>query len=228
MVYSIKLNASRYRYFFWRTSMKKPNDTFLNMMLVFGLLFIFAGFLFLVGFTGGNIGTAAFSVYPLLVCFAGFVFLYIYFGVSKTPFKLFVGMSFVLNGLFCLLVSRGAFNMTMKEYWPVLVIVTGVSLFVAGRTKGRHLILPYDLPGAIFLFMGVIFLLFSLGIIQMSLAQMAVMSVPVILILTGVILVVLFCKRKALLDFLPDDLSEELSGKKDEDETQDFDSGEDL
>ena len=26
--------------------MKKPNDTFLNMMLVFGLLFIFAGFLF--------------------------------------------------------------------------------------------------------------------------------------------------------------------------------------
>ena len=76
--------------------------------------------------------------------------------------------------------------------------------------------------------MGVIFLLFSLGIIRMSLAQMAVMSVPVILILTGVILVVLFCKRKALLDFLPDDLSEELSGKKDEDETQDFDSGEDL
>ena len=208
--------------------MKKPNDTFLNMMLVFGLLFIFAGFLFLVGFTGGNIGTAAFSVYPLLVCFAGFVFLYIYFGVSKTPFKLFVGMSFVLNVLFCLLVSRGAFNMTMKEYWPVLVIVTGISLFVAGRTKGRHLILPYDLPGAIFLFMGVIFLLFSLGIIRMSLAQMAVMSVPVILILTGVILVVLFCKRKALLDFLPDDLSEELSGKKDEDETQDFDSGEDL
>lgn len=209
--------------------MKKKKDAFLNVLLGFGLLLIFAGFLFFAGFAGGTDARISSAVYSVVICLCGFVCLYVYFSASNTPFWLFAGTALVLNGLFSLFVSRGLFGMTIGTLWPVFIILTGFSLFIAGRTKrGRRLVLPYDLPGIIFLVMGIIFLLFSLEKVTVPLAQIVLVSIPFVLICSGVILVVLFCKRKALLDLLPEDLSDELSGKRDEEETHDFYSGEVL
>lgn len=199
------------------------------MLLGFGLLLIFAGFLVFADFAGGTEEHVVSAIYSAIICLCGFICLYIYFSVSKTSFRLFVGSALVLNGLFSLFVSRGLFGMSLKTLWPVFILLTSCSLFIAGRTKkGRRLVLTYDLPGLIFLVMGIIFLLFSLEKVTVPLAQIVLVSVPFVLICSGVILVVLFCKRKALLDLLPEDLSDELSGKKDEEESHDFDSGDVL
>lgn len=199
------------------------------MLLGFGLFLIFAGFLVFAGFAGGTEEHIVSAVYSAVICLCGFVCLYVYFSASGTSFWFFSGTALVLNGLFSLFVSRRLFGMTMETLWPVFIILTGFSLFVAGRTKkGRRLVLPYDLPGISFLVMGIIFLLFSLGKITVPLAQIVLVSVPFVLICSGVILVVLFCKRMALLDFLPEDLSDELSGKKDEEESHDLYSGDVL
>lgn len=215
--------------------MKKPSVKILNTILAIGLLFIFVGFLFIVGFSD-YAGIFVYSLFPIIICFAGVVFLYIYMGFSKTPFKLFVGLALTLNGIFWLIITRKLITLSSKDLWPVFVIITAASLFIAGRTKCKKFIFSYDLTALILLLLGSEFLLFSLGIIKFSFSQIAVISAPIILILSGIFLVVLFFKRKSILEILPEDVSKELSENNSEDsieeniedDSQDIDLGDVL
>ena len=79
--------------------------------------------------------------------------------------------------------------------------------------------------GMIIFFIGCFFLLFSYDVIKISFSQMAVYTLPVLLILAGVVLIVLFRRRKAFLEILPEDISKELKSGGNSVDNEDESSG---
>lgn len=194
----------------------KNNDTSLNMILMAGIVFVLVGFLFMVAFAGKSAENIAYNIYPILLCVLGLVFLAIHIIISKSTFQLFIGLDLVLNGLFCFAVTHEIFKIGMKKLWPILIILTGLSLIVASKTKQKKFSMSYDFSGIVLICMGAFYLMFSLGVIKLPFSQIAIISAPFILILLGVFLIILFCKRKALLKILPDEVSSEFLEQKEE------------
>ncbi|MDE6244555.1 MAG: hypothetical protein K2M50_02740 [Treponemataceae bacterium] len=194
--------------------MKSRNGKILNLILAFGLLCIFIGVLILVCLTGTS-GKFSTSIFLILVCLAGLSFLYIYIGFSRIPFYFFIGLDFTACGLFWFIIKRNIIPASPEQLWPFLMIITGVCLFVTGRTKKQHIVLYYDLPAVFLVILGIIFLLFSFDIITASFSVISLVACPVILIVAGIFLVILFLKRKALLEILPDEISDGLSENSD-------------
>ena len=94
--------------------MKKPDYKILNTILAFGMLLLFAGILVILGFAG-QAEKALWSILSIVVSLAGLSFLYIFFVFSRTSFKFFVGLEFLLNGLFLFCISRNIFPLGLKE-----------------------------------------------------------------------------------------------------------------
>ena len=192
-----------------RFKMKNLNEKHLNAMLAVGMLLMFSGILAMVGFMGSN-EQVLLSVLSAMISLAGFVFLYIFLGFSRTSFKLFMGLLFSMNGIFLFVSAREILPLPLRKLWPLMILFTSLSLFFAGRIKKNKFNLSYDYT-AIFLFtIGVFLLLFSLGIIKMPLGEIMVFLLPVIFILAGIFLVVLFLQRSALLKLMPSDISSKL------------------
>ena len=194
--------------------MKSRDGKILNLILAFGLLFIFVGILILICFAGSS-DKSSISIFSILVSLAGLSSLYVYIGFSRSPFYFFIGLALTTCGLFWLIVKRNIIPATPEQLWPFLMIITGLCLFATGRTKRRHIVLYYDLPAVFLVILGIIFLLFSFDIITASFSLISLLAGPVILIAAGIFLVILFLKRKALLEILPDEILDGLSGNND-------------
>ena len=203
--------------------MKKPNIKLLNTILAFGMLLLLAGILVVLGFAGGS-QTTLWCILSIVVSLTGLAFLYIFFVFSKTSFKFFVGLEFLLNGLFLFCLSRGLFPLGLKELWPCMILLTSVSLFSASRIKGHHFNLSYDFTAISLLFLGLFFLLFSLEIIKHSFKDVILYLMPVSLILSGAFLIILFVQRKTLMKII----SEDNDGQFDSDDDFDEETSGDL
>lgn len=183
---------------------KTTNLKFLNTMLAFGMLAIFIGFLIIVGFSGDS-GILALSLWPLVLCLAGFIFLFCFIVFSRTAFKLFLGVMFTLSGVFSLLVSQKIIPWSMEEWWPMLVIFAGISLCCCCFINVRRVSIGYSFSALFMILLGVLFLFYSFDVITISLRELMVKIFPVILILAGFFLVVLYFQRKAIMRMLPED-----------------------
>ncbi|MCR5400145.1 MAG: hypothetical protein K6E78_00960 [Treponema sp.] len=196
--------------------MKRPSVKVLNTMLAFGMLLLFVGLLFLVGFAGAG-QKLILSTISILVGLAGLLFLYVYLAFSKTPFKLFAGLSLLMNGFFILCANKGLFSLGMKELWPVMILLISIALFAASRTKNKKFNINYDFTAIALFVLGGFFLLFSLDVIKHSMSQVMFMLLPVIFILSGIFLLVLFVQRKALLEMIPQEISEKFVSEEESD-----------
>lgn len=184
-----------------------------NLLLVLGLLFIFAGFLYIVTILIDVKGGVPVNYLYALCVLLGLVFLYARIAVIHSSFCLFVAMTLILNGAFSILVTSELLgkSLSLRTLWPILMINTALSLFVAARVRGLHkMILSYDFPALVLLVLGIFYLLFSLSIIKIPLAKIAIMSAPLLLVLAGVFLILLFYKRKDIIDALPPNLKQDI------------------
>ncbi len=204
--------------------MKRPSVKVLNTMLAFGMLLLFVGVLFLVGFAGAG-QKLILSTISILLCLAGLSFLYIYVAFSRTAFKLFAGLSLLLNGFFILCENKCLFPLGFGSLWPVMILLISVALFAASRTKSKKFNINYDFTAISLFVLGIFFLLFSLDIIKHSLSQVMMLLLPIIFILSGIFLLVLFVQRKALLDMIPQEISDKFISDDDdvEEETEEID-----
>lgn len=192
--------------------MKKNNYKLLNSILAAGMFLIFAGVLMAFAFVGTRPDFAAWII-PVAIFLAGLVDLYMYIAFKRTPFKLFFGLCLSLYGIFSLVLVFSLFSAKIAQLWPLYMLLTSVSLFVAGRTTGKRFTLNYDLPALTLFILGLFFLLFSFDVIKISFGQLALFIWPLLLILAGVFLIVLFLRRKSLLEILPKDVSNELNNE---------------
>lgn len=192
--------------------MKKPGVKFLNAILAFGMLLIFVGVMLTLAFAGESPKFANWSI-PVVVFFAGLAVLYSEIAFSRTPFKLFLGLNLSLYGIFSLVLVFDFFSVGLEVLWPFFVVLTALSLVIAARTTGKVFAINYDLPAISLFVLGIVFFLFSFKIIKIPLSRLALLICPLILILSGTFLVILFFHRKSLLEILPEDMSEALKSE---------------
>lgn len=192
--------------------MKKPGVKFLNAILAFGMLLIFVGVMLTLAFAGESPNFASWSI-PVVIFFAGLAVLYSEIAFSQSPFKLFLGLNLSLYGIFSLVLVFDFFSVGLEALWPFFVVLTALSLVIAARTTGKVFAINYDLPAISLFVLGIVFFLFSFKIIKIPLSRLALLICPLILILSGTFLVILFFHRKSLLEILPEDMSEALKSE---------------
>ena len=202
--------------------MKKVSTSLLNIILFLGMLFLVVGFLFFVGFSGGSLNIAK-SVAFILFLVAGFAFLYSFLVFSNKPFFLFVGLMFALWGIFGTLMGTGIVPFSLKEWWPLFLLFSGIALFCSGKVKNKKIVIAYDFPALFLIVMSAIFLFFSFGLIDVSFSMVAVVLGPLLLICAGVFLVIIFLYRKQINSIIDNDFVDE-----DFDENAENIVGEDL
>ncbi len=102
---------------------------------------------------------------------------------------IFTGTLFSLAGVFLVLQQSVLTRTELQSLWPVLMTFGGISLLTYGLRKGRGYRYSLVLPGAVIIVLSLVFLLFSLNLIEQSLASLTVRWWPLALIPPGLLMV---------------------------------------
>lgn len=93
-----------------------------------------------------------------------------------------------LAGVF-LILQRSVLSRTeLRTLWPVFMTFGGVSLVAYGLKRGKQYRFSMVLPGAAIIAISLLFLLFSLNIIEQSLASLTVRWWPLVLLPPGLLM----------------------------------------
>lgn len=206
-------------FYYFGVRMKKSSGKLLNVLLAAGMLAVFVAFLFFIGFSDG--AAFFFRAAPVAAVLCGLIFLFIFICVSQTRFKLFMALSLISCGMYAAFMVGRLLPVPMGKGWPLFPALIGISLFIAGRTQRNRSFFACDFPSALLVAAGIVFSLFSFGLIRIPFGKVAAVAGPVIALVACAILSVIVIKRKALLGILPKDISDELKRGDDAD-------GEDL
>lgn len=161
-----------------------------NLLLAAGLVLVIIGIFLCV-----HASTSAVKVFAMrpviLICF-GAVFLFLALAFMQNFVFIFFGLSFLLSGVLMLLLETKIIPLSLKELWPVLVIICGISLFPAGFYKMKRVRTVYLFPAITLVVLGVLFLMFSLRVIKISFSKFFSFALPLVVILFGSTLVFLY------------------------------------
>lgn len=202
--------------------MKIRSTKFLNTLLAVGLILILAGFLLLTGFSKKQ-GDTSSDVWPVLILITGVVVLYLKTALKKGAAMLFCGAFLSASGIFLELLNRQILPFTMKQWWPVIVVFSGISLLGSGWFKYRKMYIAYTFPAFLLIVLGGFFLFFSFDIIRMSFRSFVSVFGPLGLIFCGALMVSLFAYQRRHTDFPKIDEPEES-----EEQESDVNSGDSL
>ena len=170
------------------------NDKY-NILLAAGLLFIFGGILLLVYlFSRVSLGMYVFRF--ALFSLSGSVLLYLALTGTKPALFTFSGLFLSCCSLLFLITDARIIPYTIKQVWPVTVVLSGLSLFPAGYVRFRKFQISYVVPGVVLAGLGFVFLCFSLNIIKISFAEFARAWWPFIFVILGFFWVFLFFNTK--------------------------------
>lgn len=171
--------------------MKKLPVSVLNLLLAFGLLFLFGGFLlFLVALENNH--DHFFRFWPFFIMFAGMLVTYFSVTVFKKSYILFVGILTALSGCLSIFITRDITTLDFPQLWPCFLFFAAIALFLSCIYKFRKLRPNYFVPSIAMIVLGIVFLLFSLDVVKMSFASFIVITGPFILFFGGVAVVVLY------------------------------------
>ncbi len=168
-------------------------------VLLLGLLFIIGGTQSLVAlFSPLELDT--YIIRPSLFLFSGLITLFASFlssvGNQRKSLYLFTGMLLSSLWLVFLLLDSQIIPYTMSQVWPVVVILSGVILLFVAIIRYRYLPISLLLSAIVLICMGVLFLLFSLNIVVESFTEFASRWWPMLFILFGLFLILLFIYMK--------------------------------
>ena len=175
--------------------MKKLTVPLLNLLLAFGVICILVGVFLLVRVAANY--HLELSFLTLALVFTGAVLFYLSLALYRRALFFFLGMYLCFASIFNLIVASDAISLSMRQLWPVEVVLSGVCLTVTGLFKQHRFTTRYFFPALSLMALGVIFLLFSLDIIPISFASFFIRWWPALLVAVGVFLVVLFLYQQA-------------------------------
>lgn len=174
--------------------MSRIGPRYPNKFLVSSLVFILIGVVLLLWNLGLIPGLE--SLWPVLLVIAGGWFLYEGFLRRRRDAYVFIGMFGLLLGVFFLLATTVLSPVAMSSIWPVFMTITGLSLFAYGSRRPWGSRMSFTVPGVAIALISLVFLLFSLDIIDRSFARLVAVYWPALLIVAGaVLLVVHFVQR---------------------------------
>jgi hypothetical protein len=115
----------------------------------------------------------------------------VFFAVKlrKKSLYLFFAAFFVLLGLFLLFKVCGVITLSLKQSWPLLSVFAGAALLLAGGHTYEGVRRIYLIPAIALIILGGFLLLFSLKITSFSFKQFVLDWCPVIVIMSGIMLI---------------------------------------
>ncbi len=166
---------------------------FPNKYVVIGTSFVLAGLLLLL-WTVGEVRNPT-HLWPILLLVAGLVFLYFRIFRGGPDSYLFLGVASLLSGLL-LLITTIVVPLELTAIWPFFMTICGVSLVLYGLRKRGYTRLSLTIPGIATLLLSLLFLPFSLGLVNQPFAEVVTVWWPLILVVLGITLLVLHLARE--------------------------------
>jgi hypothetical protein len=109
----------------------------------------------------------------------------------RRSLHLFFATFFILVGFFLFLSALNIFPVPFSQAWPMLSVISGISLFPMGWQHYRSFRYRYIVPSIAFIMLGCVLLIFSLEIVPFSLTQFVRAWWPLLVALAGLILVLI-------------------------------------
>ena len=165
-----------------------------RLAFIIGILLMSLGSSFLLGsLTGISHTSVLLSFFFLIIgsfCAAFAIKL------NKRSLYLFFAMFFLLVGFFLFLSALGIIPIAFSRAWPLLSIFSGLALFPAGWHRYGSIKSRYLVPSIAFVVLGSLLLIFSFNIAPFSFTQFIVNWWPLLIALTGLILVLIALSTK--------------------------------
>ncbi|NBB91092.1 MAG: hypothetical protein GVY23_07790 [Spirochaetes bacterium] len=166
-----------------------------NKFLVSSVVFILVGVILLLWNLGLIPGLEA--LWPVLLILAGVGFLYVGFMRTRRDANVFIGMFALLLGLFFLLAQTLLSPVAISSIWPVFMTITGLSLCAYGSRRPWGSRMSFTVPGVAIIIISLVFLLFSLDIVDRSFSKLVALYWPALLIIVGLVLLAVHMTRRA-------------------------------
>ncbi len=164
-------------------------------VLFIGLLFVVGGTQTLVALFS-PLSLETYIVRPSIVLVVGLITLSNCFSPKLTSqrktFYQFVGILSTTAWLLFLLTDSNIIMLTMTEMWPIIVILSGIILIIVSFLHYRYIPISIILSALVLIVLGSMFSLFSFNIITLSFTDFASKWWPVLFILFGLGLIILF------------------------------------
>ena len=193
--------------------MKKITVPVLNVLLAAGVVLILAGLLLISHFSAGvGVEVPSGSIATMIL---GAVIFYLAMTVIHWAILFFLGLLVFCIGLCMTFVFTNVLPFGPEHLWPIAVLLCGICLILTCVFKHQKLRGVYLFPSILIELLGVVFLLFSLNVIKISLSSFVAKWGPLMLILSGASLVGVFLWQRNFKDFFPYD-KDELAGLTDE------------
>lgn len=143
---------------------------------------------------------------PIIILALNVLALILNLKFSKNSFAIF-SISFISFGvIFLYLLRLDVIGGTLKNWWPMVGIFSGLSLLGAGFYKNRKFRFEFLIPSIALFITGGWFLLFSWKIISIPFIQVVIICGPLLLIMNIVLLfVMLYYQKKNKLFIVNDD-----------------------
>ncbi|MBO7484908.1 MAG: hypothetical protein J6Y75_09840 [Spirochaetaceae bacterium] len=173
---------------------KKPKmnlTKFQKTILAAGFISILAGILQIV-ISFGDFQFTFHYLRSLFIIIFGAIFLYLGLIVIQKSWTIFVGLLCILFGFLLFLIDSNILSFSLYQIWPFVVILSGLCLIPAGFYRYRRITTVFFVPSMVLIGMGFFFLLFSLDIIKISLREAAATWWPILFVLFGIGLIILF------------------------------------
>ncbi|MDR0554689.1 MAG: DUF5668 domain-containing protein [Treponema sp.] len=154
-----------------------------------GLLLLFLGIAFLLGSLAG-ISKISILIAFFFVIIGSFCAI-LAIKLNKRSFYLFFAAFFMQLGFFLFLSALHIFPMNLERGWPFASIFAGLALIPAGWHRYGNFRIRYLVPGAAFIVLGSVLLIFSLDIVPFSFSQFVLNWWPILVVLAGLLLVLI-------------------------------------
>lgn len=170
---------------------QQKKKTSFNLLLGTGIAFVLLGIL-LLGISSSDIEMQVIGIRHLACVALGGCLLFIAIAKVRRRSVMFAGLFLVLTGLLLFFIKTNHIPYTLDALWPLVVVIGGVSLLLSGLFVQRKARISQVIPSISLLLLGGCCLLFSLDIINQPFLQFASRWWPVLLIVAGFCLVILF------------------------------------
>ncbi len=162
-----------------------------KVILIVGLFFVIGGSSLLVAFFS-PLETYSFLIFPTVVIVLGITMLYQNLTGKKHTYFTFIGLFLCSNWLLLLLVNSHIIPYSIGELWPIMIMLSALVLIPLGFIRYGFLPISFVVSGCMLFGFGIVFLLFSLDIISMSITTFAKRWWPMIFVVFGILLICLF------------------------------------
>ncbi|MBN1523807.1 MAG: hypothetical protein JW904_04950 [Spirochaetales bacterium] len=173
--------------------MKNKNPRFPNKLLFLGISLMLVGILFLIWTLGLiELNTVWFTIIWIPVIVIGLVMLYFVYIRKKSAQLILPGMILALAGMFFLLFNTIIPEKNISIIWPAFMDIAGLSLIPYAFRRKRKTRIGFLISSGTLIGLSIVFFLFSLKIIDMDFAEVAVRWWPIVLVCVGIIVTTIY------------------------------------